>query len=175
MLFAKQVRQRRIRAGEEHNAKHPEVVAEFNRLTGGVCAGGQCGLDINKFRAWQNARGLIIDGKIGPKSIEAARKETGQAAGAADEKAAKGADPAEPDKQPTGAEPPAEAAAPAAPADAAAPTPAAEESAPRGRGRARARGRGPGEGQALSGAARHGAARTGREDGRADAADGEGV
>jgi hypothetical protein len=71
---AQLVQDRRKRAADAHNAKHPRQVAEFNRLTKNACGAGQY-VDFQKVWGWQSARGITINGKIDEATLEAARKE----------------------------------------------------------------------------------------------------
>jgi hypothetical protein len=71
---ASSVQQRRMRMANEHNQKHPEQVAEFNRLTNNACGGGTY-VDFQKVWGWQSTRGLIVSGKIDAATLKAARKE----------------------------------------------------------------------------------------------------
>ena len=63
-----------VQAATKYNAAHADLVAEFNKLTGGKCAGSNAGVSVREVRKWQSEHGLSVDGKIGPKSIEAAKK-----------------------------------------------------------------------------------------------------
>jgi hypothetical protein len=65
--------QRRIRAAQAFNDKHPDQVEKFNQLTGGVAARG-----VRAIMSWQKDHGLDGDGKIGPATIQAAEAEGGQ-------------------------------------------------------------------------------------------------
>jgi hypothetical protein len=62
---------------DDYHARHPEWVVEFNELTHGECAGGAGGVQWAAVRAWQQkhwqVNGLLTDGLIGPKTLEAAR------------------------------------------------------------------------------------------------------
>lgn len=64
-----------VKAATQWNAAHTDLVAEFNRLTGGKYAGENAGVSIRALRIWQMEHGLTPDGKIGRKTIEAAKKE----------------------------------------------------------------------------------------------------
>jgi hypothetical protein len=66
-------RERRWAAADEYNQQHPEEVSEFNRLTGNACVGEGGGVDVQKLRHWQSDHGVITDGKIGPKTLAAAK------------------------------------------------------------------------------------------------------
>jgi len=72
---AAMVRRARIRKAEGFNEAHAELVAEFNQMTAGACAGGRGGVDVAKLIEWQRAHGVTADGKLGPKTVEAARRE----------------------------------------------------------------------------------------------------
>jgi hypothetical protein len=65
------------RAATVYNRKHPDQVTDFNKLTGGACAGSQAGISFEKVRAWQLAHGLPGDGKIGPQTLMVASRDGG--------------------------------------------------------------------------------------------------
>jgi hypothetical protein len=59
-------------SAKAYNAAHPELVAEFNDLTGGICAeSGE--LDPQAVARWQSHHGLPADGKVGPHTVAAAK------------------------------------------------------------------------------------------------------
>jgi len=101
-----------IQRATKWNAGHAELVAEFNKVSGG--ADGSSAVAVIK---WQRAHGLKADGCVGPKTVEAARKAAGVAAAPAGE-AAQGAEPkagAQPGSEPKAAgEPHAQAGEPKA-------------------------------------------------------------
>jgi hypothetical protein len=66
-LRAALLRRQRERSAQRYNAEHAELAAEFSRLT--KIAPGS----IRSIREWQRQYGLVDDGKVGPKTIEAAR------------------------------------------------------------------------------------------------------
>ena len=65
-----------VKSATQYNAAHADLVAEFNKLTGGKCAGENAGVSVRELRKWQMDHGLPADGKIGPKTIAAAKKES---------------------------------------------------------------------------------------------------
>jgi hypothetical protein len=73
--------QRRARHADDYHAQRPSEVAEFNRLTGGECAGGPAGVAWGSVRAWQQTHwqvnNLIADGLIDEKTLAAARQLAG--------------------------------------------------------------------------------------------------
>jgi hypothetical protein len=66
----------------KYNESHPEFVEEFNRLTQNVFCVSETAemgaLDPLKVAGWQAHRGLAADGKVGPHTVAAARRETSQ-------------------------------------------------------------------------------------------------
>src|SRR5207253_2521799 len=61
-----------VAGAKAYNAAHPELVAEFNDLTGGICA--ETGeLDPQAVARWQGHHGLPADGKVGPHTVAAAK------------------------------------------------------------------------------------------------------
>lgn len=79
-----------VQRSEAWNARHPGMVAEFNKLTNNACVvDGK--LDAYKFRDFQKEHGTTPDGQIGPLSMRCAQA---FAAKAADKVAAKPAEPA---------------------------------------------------------------------------------
>jgi hypothetical protein len=82
-----------VAAATRWNSQHPDLVAEFNKLTGGKCSGGNAGISVRAVRIWQMEHGLRkIDGKIGRDTLQAAR-----AGAAPEDKQEEGAD-AQPEK-----------------------------------------------------------------------------
>src|SRR5690349_13701756 len=67
-LALAQRRKAQDRAAAAFNRAHPENIAEFKRLTGS-------GADVAEIREWQRAHGLKADGKVGPATLAAARRE----------------------------------------------------------------------------------------------------
>jgi peptidoglycan hydrolase-like protein with peptidoglycan-binding domain len=56
-----------------YNEAHPELVSNFNALTGGSClVDGK--LDPQAVAEWQKAHGLDPDGKVGPLTVAAAKR-----------------------------------------------------------------------------------------------------
>lgn len=78
-------------AADAFNARHPKQVARFNELTHGMCAGGEHGVDAAKVIAWQTAHGVDADGKVGPKTLDAAKAARKQPAEQRDEGASQAA------------------------------------------------------------------------------------
>ena len=66
--------QRLAARSDAYHLRHPELVEEFNRLTGGQCGGGAAGVSFRAVRNWQATHGVPVDGLIGPKTLAAARK-----------------------------------------------------------------------------------------------------
>lgn len=64
-----------VKAATRWNMAHADLVVEFNKLTDGKCAGSNAGVSVRAVRVWQMEHGLSPDGKIGGKTIEAAKKE----------------------------------------------------------------------------------------------------
>jgi peptidoglycan hydrolase-like protein with peptidoglycan-binding domain len=64
-----------VKAATKWNASHPELVGEFNKVTGGKCAGRNAGVSVRAVRQWQMEHGLSPDGKVGKATVEAARAE----------------------------------------------------------------------------------------------------
>jgi hypothetical protein len=58
---------------QTYNRRHPANVAQFNRATGQSCAGPH-GVEVSLVRAWQEERGLVPDGRIGSKTLRAAKR-----------------------------------------------------------------------------------------------------
>lgn len=70
-----------VKAATAWNASHPDLVADFNRLTGGKCSGDKAGVSVRAVRQWQIDHGQTPDGKVGKKSVDAAKKEAKQQGG----------------------------------------------------------------------------------------------
>lgn len=67
------------RRAQAYNEAQPDACREMEQLTHGqVGSGGR--VDLKALRAWQQAHGLVADGKIGPRTLAAARHEAGNAA-----------------------------------------------------------------------------------------------
>jgi hypothetical protein len=81
-----------VRAATQYNEAHKDQVADFNKLTGGACAGGNAGVDAKKVRDWQLAHGLPGDGKIGPQTLMVASRDGGKEGEKADGKEGGGED-----------------------------------------------------------------------------------
>ncbi len=79
-----------IQRATKWNAGHVELVAAFNKVSGG--ADGASAVAVIK---WQRAHGLKADGCVGPKTVEAAQKAAGAAAPPKDDAAATGGAPGE--------------------------------------------------------------------------------
>lgn len=65
-----------VKSATDYNSAHPDLVAEFLKLAPD-CAGDNAGVSVRAVRKWQMDHGLPADGKIGPKTVEAAKKEKG--------------------------------------------------------------------------------------------------
>jgi hypothetical protein len=61
-----------IASATAYNAAHPELVAEFNQLTGSMCAESGT-LDPQAVARWQVHHGLPGDGKVGPHTVATAK------------------------------------------------------------------------------------------------------
>ncbi len=59
------------------NAAHPEEVAEFNRVTKDACLGPDGNLDPKLVSDWQASHGIAPDGRVGPATVDAARRANG--------------------------------------------------------------------------------------------------
>lgn len=59
------------------NAAHPEEVAEFNRVTKDACLGHDGNLDPKLVSDWQASHGIAPDGRVGPATVDAARRANG--------------------------------------------------------------------------------------------------
>jgi hypothetical protein len=73
------LRARRLAADQRadaYNQAHPEACRELEQLTHGQLGSGG-GVDVKALRAWQRAHGLAADGRIGPRTLAAARAEAG--------------------------------------------------------------------------------------------------
>src|SRR4051794_35255868 len=65
-----------LRQANAFNLAQPELVAEFNKLTQGKCAGnGAGGVSVMLVRKWQLGHGMKGDGKIGKSTVDAAKAE----------------------------------------------------------------------------------------------------
>jgi hypothetical protein len=73
LAIAQKLRSRE-RAADRYNQAHPELVMEFNQLTGDAC-GGAAYADAKQVREWQRAHGVSpADGKVGKDTLAAAKK-----------------------------------------------------------------------------------------------------
>jgi hypothetical protein len=63
-----------VQAATAYNKQHPDLVAEFNKLTDGTCAGDNAGVSVRELKRWQMHHGLPADGKVGKDTIAAAKK-----------------------------------------------------------------------------------------------------
>lgn len=59
------------------NTAHPEEVAEFNRVTKDACLGHDGNLDPKLVSDWQASHGIAPDGRVGPATVDAARRANG--------------------------------------------------------------------------------------------------
>jgi hypothetical protein len=66
-------------AAQAYNLKHPDLVEEFNRITGNICSDGEGNVDVSKVREWQAKHGQADDGKVGPHTLAAADAATSSA------------------------------------------------------------------------------------------------
>ncbi|HXE84245.1 MAG TPA: peptidoglycan-binding domain-containing protein [Gemmatimonadales bacterium] len=64
-----------MKSATQYNAAHADLVTEFLKVAPG-CAGDNAGISVREVRKWQMQHGLTPDGKIGPKTIAAAKKES---------------------------------------------------------------------------------------------------
>ncbi|MCU1277069.1 MAG: hypothetical protein JWM53_615 [bacterium] len=64
-----------VKGATAYNEAHADLVAEFLKVAPN-CAGDNAGVSVREVRKWQMEHGLNPDGKIGPKTIAAAKKET---------------------------------------------------------------------------------------------------
>lgn len=62
-----------VRGARSYNAAHADLVAEFNELTHQECLDDTRQLSAQKVAAWQAARSLLADGKVGPLTVAAAQ------------------------------------------------------------------------------------------------------
>ncbi len=63
-------------SAKAYNESHPERVEQFNRLTDNRLIGSDGGVDQELVALWQREHGLVADGKVGSKTIEAAKRST---------------------------------------------------------------------------------------------------
>src|SRR5438876_11737477 len=70
-----------VKAATTWNAAHPDLVGEFNKLTDGKCAGDKAGVSVRAVRQWQIEHEQPPDGKVGQKTVDAAKKEAKQKPG----------------------------------------------------------------------------------------------
>lgn len=63
-----------VKSATKWNSAHADLVATFNQLTQGSCAGNHAGVSVSLVRKWQAAHGLPADGKIGPRTLQAAER-----------------------------------------------------------------------------------------------------
>ncbi|MEZ4359784.1 MAG: hypothetical protein R3B48_06355 [Kofleriaceae bacterium] len=66
-----------VTRAQRFNAAHPEDVAEFNRVTKDACVGGDGVVDPALVSDWQLGHGLSPDGRVGPQTVDAARRAAG--------------------------------------------------------------------------------------------------
>jgi hypothetical protein len=64
-----------VASATKWNVAHGDLVAKFNELTGGECAGTNAGVSVRAVRIWQMDRKLPADGKIGKTTVAAAERE----------------------------------------------------------------------------------------------------
>jgi hypothetical protein len=66
----------------KYNARHATLVDDFNELTAKLCLdwdkGEEGPLDPTKVATWQGKHGLVADGKVGPRTVAAARATKGE-------------------------------------------------------------------------------------------------
>lgn len=65
--------QRIVWAAKKYNDRHPELVQEFNKATGGACA-TDYGLSVRYLMMWQREHGLPPDGRISRVVVHLAKK-----------------------------------------------------------------------------------------------------
>lgn len=66
-----------ITGAKRFNAAHAEEVAEFNRVTKDACLGPDGNLDPKLVSDWQASHGIAPDGRVGPATVDAARRANG--------------------------------------------------------------------------------------------------
>lgn len=66
-----------IVGAKRYNAAHPEQVEEFNQHTKNACMGPEGVLDPKLISDWQAAHGVTPDGRVGPMTVDAARRAAG--------------------------------------------------------------------------------------------------
>jgi hypothetical protein len=66
-----------ITGAKRFNAAHPEEVAEFNRVTRDACVDSDGVLDPALVSDWQVAHGVQPDGRVGPATVDAAKRAAG--------------------------------------------------------------------------------------------------
>ena len=66
-----------IVGAKAYNAAHPEQVEEFHRVTNNACVGPDGVADPKLISDWQAAHGVAPDGRVGPRTVEAARHAAG--------------------------------------------------------------------------------------------------
>jgi hypothetical protein len=66
-----------IAGAKRFNAAHAEEVAEFNRVTKDACLGPEGVVDPALVSDWQVAHGVQPDGRVGPATVDAARRAAG--------------------------------------------------------------------------------------------------
>ncbi len=66
-----------ITGAKRYNAAHPEELAEFNRVTKDACVGPDGVVDPALVSDWQAAHGCTADGRIGPATVDAAKRAAG--------------------------------------------------------------------------------------------------
>lgn len=66
-----------IVGAKRYNAAHPEQVEEFNQHTKNACLGPDGVVDPKLVSDWQAAHGVTPDGRVGPMTVDAARRAAG--------------------------------------------------------------------------------------------------
>lgn len=66
-----------IVGAKRYNAAHPEQVEEFNQHTQNACLGPDGVVDPKLVSDWQAAHGVTPDGRVGPMTVDAARRAAG--------------------------------------------------------------------------------------------------
>ncbi len=66
-----------VTGAKRFNAAHEEEVAEFNRVTGDSCVGPDSKVDPALVSDWQARHGVQPDGRVGPTTVDAARRAAG--------------------------------------------------------------------------------------------------